>query len=76
LPVYSKHGDGCRGRCLPLALGGILGLAMSQENVEIVRAAIEAYIDGDHDAYLAATAEDVEVCPVRRPNRPPPEDPR
>jgi ketosteroid isomerase-like protein len=36
---------------------------MSQKNVEIVRAAIEGYIDGDHDAYLAVMAEDVEVCP-------------
>jgi ketosteroid isomerase-like protein len=36
---------------------------MSQKNVEIVRAAIEAYIDGDHDAYRAVMAEDAEVCP-------------
>ena len=36
---------------------------MSQENVEFVKAAIEAYIAGDHDAHLDFFAEDVEVRP-------------
>ena len=36
---------------------------MSQENVEIVRAAYRAYIAGDREAYLDFFAEDVEVRP-------------
>jgi ketosteroid isomerase-like protein len=36
---------------------------MSQENVEIVRRAVEAYIRGDIDAYLGFIVEDVEICP-------------
>jgi ketosteroid isomerase-like protein len=36
---------------------------MSQENVELVRSAIEAYSAGDRDAYFDFFAEDVEVCP-------------
>jgi ketosteroid isomerase-like protein len=36
---------------------------MSEENVELVRASIEAYGAGDHDGYLSFFAEDVEVCP-------------
>ena len=36
---------------------------MSQENVKLVRSAIEAYIAGDHDAYVDFTAKDVEFCP-------------
>ena len=36
---------------------------MSQENVEFVKAAIEAYIAGDHDAHVDFFAEDVEVHP-------------
>jgi ketosteroid isomerase-like protein len=36
---------------------------MSQENVELVKAAIEAYIAGDRDAYLDFFAEDVEARP-------------
>ncbi len=36
---------------------------MSEENVRLVRASIEAYGAGDHDGYLSFFAEDVEVCP-------------
>ena len=36
---------------------------MSQENVEVVRAAYRAYIDGDREAYLDFFAEDVEGRP-------------
>ena len=36
---------------------------MSEENVEIVRAAYRAYIAGDREAYLDFFAEDVEACP-------------
>jgi ketosteroid isomerase-like protein len=36
---------------------------MSQENVELVRSSIEAYIAGDRDAYLDFFAEDVEARP-------------
>jgi ketosteroid isomerase-like protein len=36
---------------------------MSQENVEMVRSSIEAYIAGDRDAYLNFFAEDVEAIP-------------
>jgi ketosteroid isomerase-like protein len=36
---------------------------MSQENVELVRAASEAYIAGDRDAYLDFMAEDIEIRP-------------
>ena len=36
---------------------------MSQENVEIVRAAYRAYIAGDREAYLDFFAEDVEAHP-------------
>jgi ketosteroid isomerase-like protein len=36
---------------------------MSEENVELVRSSIEAYIAGDGDAYFDFFAEDVEVCP-------------
>ena len=36
---------------------------MSQENVEIVRRAVEAYIAGDREAYLDAFAQDVEGRP-------------
>jgi ketosteroid isomerase-like protein len=36
---------------------------MSEENVELVRSAIEAYRAGDRDAYVDYFAEDVEVCP-------------
>jgi ketosteroid isomerase-like protein len=36
---------------------------MSQENVEIVRAAYRAYIAGDREAYLDFFAEDVEARP-------------
>ena|SRR5947207_12538138 len=36
---------------------------MSQENVEVVRHAVEAYISGDHDAYLDFFADDVEGRP-------------
>jgi ketosteroid isomerase-like protein len=36
---------------------------MSQENVEVVRPAIEAYATGDRDAYLAFMAEDIEIRP-------------
>ena len=36
---------------------------MSQENVEIVRAAYRTYIAGDRDAYLDFFAEDVEARP-------------
>ena len=36
---------------------------MSQENVELVRSSIEAYIAGDRDAYLDFFAEDVEAIP-------------
>jgi ketosteroid isomerase-like protein len=36
---------------------------MSQENVELVRSASEAYIAGDIDAYADLMAEDVEVRP-------------
>jgi ketosteroid isomerase-like protein len=35
---------------------------MSQENVELVRSVIEAYISGDRDAYVAFMAEDVEIA--------------
>jgi hypothetical protein len=40
---------------------------MSQENVELVKATIEAYIAGDRDAFLDFCTEDVEgylTCPV------------
>ena len=46
----------------PRAEDGILG-DMSQENVELVRSSIEAYIAGDRDAYLDFFAEDVEAFP-------------
>jgi ketosteroid isomerase-like protein len=36
---------------------------MSQENVELVRSSLEAYIAGDRDAYLDFFAEDVEGRP-------------
>src|SRR3954469_18549442 len=36
---------------------------MSQENVELVRSSIEAYIAGDRDAYLDFFTEDVEGRP-------------
>jgi ketosteroid isomerase-like protein len=36
---------------------------MSQENVEMVRRAIEAIVRGDIDAYLGFIAEDAEICP-------------
>jgi ketosteroid isomerase-like protein len=36
---------------------------MSRENVELVRAAGEAYIAGDLDAYVDFMAEDVEIRP-------------
>jgi ketosteroid isomerase-like protein len=36
---------------------------MSQENVELVRSATEAYIAVDRDAYVDFMAEDVEICP-------------
>jgi ketosteroid isomerase-like protein len=36
---------------------------MSQENVDLVRSSIEAYIAGDRDAYLDFFTEDVEGCP-------------
>ena len=36
---------------------------MSQENVELVRSAIEAYIAGDRETLVDFTAEDVEICP-------------
>jgi ketosteroid isomerase-like protein len=36
---------------------------MSQENVEIIRAAYRAYVAGDLDAYFDFFAEDVEVRP-------------
>ena len=36
---------------------------MSQENVELVKAAIEAYIAGDRDAHLDFYTEDVEGYP-------------
>jgi ketosteroid isomerase-like protein len=36
---------------------------MSQENVELVRSAIEAYRAGDRDAYVDFMAEDVEIWP-------------
>jgi hypothetical protein len=36
---------------------------MSQENVELVKAAIDAYIAGDRDAHLDFYAEDVEGYP-------------
>jgi ketosteroid isomerase-like protein len=36
---------------------------VSQENVEMVRSAIEAYVAGDREAYLDFFAEDVEGCP-------------
>jgi ketosteroid isomerase-like protein len=36
---------------------------MSQENVELVRSAIEAYIAGDREAYFDFFTEDVEIRP-------------
>ena len=36
---------------------------MSEENVELVRSATEAYIAGDRDAFVDFTAEDVEIRP-------------
>ena len=36
---------------------------MSQENVEMVRSATEAYIAGDREAYLDFMAEDIEIRP-------------
>jgi ketosteroid isomerase-like protein len=36
---------------------------MSQENVEVVRSAIEAYRAGERDSYIDHFAEDVEVRP-------------
>jgi ketosteroid isomerase-like protein len=36
---------------------------MSEENVELVRSAFEAYSAGDHDGYADFFAKDVEVCP-------------
>ena len=36
---------------------------MSQENVKLVRSAIEAYIAGDRETLVDFTAEDVEICP-------------
>jgi ketosteroid isomerase-like protein len=36
---------------------------MSEENVEIVRRTMEAYIGGDREAYYDLMAEDIEICP-------------
>jgi ketosteroid isomerase-like protein len=36
---------------------------MSQENVEVVRRTIEAYIVGDREAYFDFMADDIEICP-------------
>ena len=36
---------------------------MSQENVEVVRRTMEAYTDGDREAYYDFMAEDIEICP-------------
>ncbi len=36
---------------------------MSQENVELVRSALEAYIAGERDVSADFYAEDIEVCP-------------
>ena len=36
---------------------------MSQENVEIVRRTMEAYVVGDREAFFDFMAEDIEICP-------------
>jgi ketosteroid isomerase-like protein len=36
---------------------------MSQENVEIVRRSVEAYVAGDREAYYDFMAEDIEIRP-------------
>jgi ketosteroid isomerase-like protein len=38
---------------------------MSQENVEVVRAAFDAWNRGDHDTWLAAHDEEAEFYPLR-----------
>jgi ketosteroid isomerase-like protein len=46
-----------------LEAAGLSEKATSQENVDLVRSSIEAYMAGDHEAYLDFFTEDVEGCP-------------
>jgi ketosteroid isomerase-like protein len=55
----SSHTD----RDQALEAAGLSDQAMSQENVEVVRATVDSYAKGDRDAYLGFFAEDVEVRP-------------
>jgi hypothetical protein len=48
---------------LPWPRAGYSGWRCRRRTWRSSGAAIEAYIDGDHDAYRAVMAEDAEVCP-------------
>ncbi len=56
--------DGFTDKAEALEAAGLSEQAMSQENVELVRSATEAYIAGERDAMVDDfAAEDIEVCP-------------